>query len=331
MIKETAVLKSCPEDFCVTEVLPFEPEGEGEHLLMYLSRENMTTAEVVRRIAKLASVQQRNVSFSGTKDKHAHVKQWFSLWLPGKDFDTALLKSAGLQLISANRHRKKLRRGTHKYNGFSLRLRNIVGDRSVIDTRLEAIKINGYANFFGPQRFGIKQSNLIRADHCDDIHTLGRQDRSFTLSAIRALLFNRILEERLSLDTRLQIQAGDIAMFTDGASRFLVDELTDDIRHRDSLQRIVPTGPLWGLGNSEATLSIANLENRVVSAYPKYQKLIEQAKMASDRRPLKVYPQDMSWHWLSQDSLQLNFVLPKSAYATSLVSHIVNTSEVVVE
>lgn len=322
----TAIFKRHPEDFQVKEVLPFEPEGEGEHLFILLRRESMTTAEVVRRIAKIAKVQQRNVSFSGTKDKHAVIDQWFSIWLPGQEFDAQKLEQAQLTVLHARRHRKKLKRGTHKYNAFTITLRDIVGEHDTIDQSLNAIRDNGFENRFGPQRFGIDGSNLKRADSITHINELGRQERSFTLSAIRAKLFNSVLDKRLQSYGNLNLQVGDVAMFSDGNTQFLVETVDASITERECAGEIAASGPLWGLGGSSATHAIETLEKSVASAFSHYCLLLDQAKMATDRRALTVYVRAFTWQWCD-DNLQLQFELPKSAYATSLLAAVFSLNE----
>ena len=51
-----AVIRSCPEDFMVTEQLGFEPSGEGEHVFLYVQKRNLNSADLQQRIADLAGV-----------------------------------------------------------------------------------------------------------------------------------------------------------------------------------------------------------------------------------------------------------------------------------
>lgn len=322
----SAIFKREPDDFQVQELLGFEPDGEGEHLFVLIRRRGMTTAEVVRRLAQIAKVPQRHISFSGTKDKHALVEQWFSIWLPGKTVDAQQFNVSPLAVITSGRHRKKLKRGTHKYNCFSILLRAIDGDKTAIEEQLSHIQTHGFENRFGYQRFGIDNSNLRRADSCTDIGSLGRQERSFLLSAIRAKLFNDVLDKRLHLFGDLNLRVGDIAMFSDSNSQFLVNELTPDIEARQQAGDIVASGPLWGAGGSAGLGESAQLENSVAKANSHYCLLLDQARMASDRRPLKVYARAFTWQWQG-DSLRLQFELPKSAYATTLLAGVFSLNE----
>ena len=80
----SGVLRSCPEDFFVDEILGFEPEGEGEHVFLYIEKTAANTQFVAEQLAAFAKVAIKNVSFSGMKDRWAVTRQWFSVHLPGK-------------------------------------------------------------------------------------------------------------------------------------------------------------------------------------------------------------------------------------------------------
>jgi tRNA pseudouridine13 synthase len=80
----TGVLKAFPEDFFVSEDLGFEPDGEGEHLLVRIRKEGCNTQFVADNLARFAKIPQRSVSYAGLKDRHAVTEQWFCLHLPGE-------------------------------------------------------------------------------------------------------------------------------------------------------------------------------------------------------------------------------------------------------
>ena len=80
-----ALFKEQPEDFIVEEVLPFEPDGEGEHVLLYVEKQGENTDWVAGRLAKFAKVKRMSVSYAGRKDRHGITRQWFSVWMPGME------------------------------------------------------------------------------------------------------------------------------------------------------------------------------------------------------------------------------------------------------
>ena len=188
-----AHLRASPEDFRVDEELGFEPDGEGEHALVRVRKRGANTAWVARRLAELAGVRVREVSYAGLKDRDAVTSQWFSVWLPGRaDPDWAALDDAEVTVIEYGRHRRKLRRGCHRGNRFALVLRELSCDREIIESRLRSVAKVGVPNYFGPQRFGRDGGNLTAALGLfrGSLRCRDRQRRGIYLSGARARRFN---------------------------------------------------------------------------------------------------------------------------------------------
>ena len=68
-----------PEDFQVEEIPAYLPSGEGEHWYVQLEKRELSTPELVRRVAALAQIEARDIGYAGLKDKHAVTSQWLSL------------------------------------------------------------------------------------------------------------------------------------------------------------------------------------------------------------------------------------------------------------
>lgn len=81
----TGLLKANPEDFVVVEDLGFEPDGEGEHILVRILKNGCNTRFVADALAKFLKIHAREVSFAGQKDKHAVTEQWLCARVPGKE------------------------------------------------------------------------------------------------------------------------------------------------------------------------------------------------------------------------------------------------------
>ena len=102
----TAEIRRLPTDFVVDEVLSFELDGDGEHLFVQIEKTGMNTGYVARTIAVACGVRERDVSYSGLKDRHAVATQWFSVHLPDKlDPRLADLETQGVRVITCRRHR----------------------------------------------------------------------------------------------------------------------------------------------------------------------------------------------------------------------------------
>lgn len=73
----TGLLKANPEDFVVVEDLGFEPDGEGEHILVRILKNGCNTRFVADCTGEIPENScPCEVSFAGQKDKHAVTEQW---------------------------------------------------------------------------------------------------------------------------------------------------------------------------------------------------------------------------------------------------------------
>ena len=183
-----AFIKHQPEDFQVREELGFEPEGSGEHLLVKVRKSELNTIEVAASLAHHAEVRPGEVSYSGLKDRNALTEQWFSIWLGKRpDPDWTIFNRPNCTVITASRHRRKLRRGSHKGNHFRIILRQATGDFETAQSRFNQITERGIPNYFGEQRFGHrrkKSNSEAESDVCWE-----KQDKEEDISG--ALFFQR--------------------------------------------------------------------------------------------------------------------------------------------
>ena len=197
----SAVLKATAEDFQVDEVLDIPLSGDGEHLWLWVEKRGLNTEEAARRLARAAGVQLRTVSYAGLKDRQALTRQWFSIQLPGKaDPDMSAAENETLKILNSTRHKRKLQRGAHAANGFTLRLTQLNADKDALQARLETIAKAGIPNYFGAQRFGYQGGNLGEARDYASRQALPEQRavRSRLLSTARSYLFNQVLAARVA-------------------------------------------------------------------------------------------------------------------------------------
>lgn len=320
-----AVLKATAEDFQVDEVLDIELSGVGEHLWLWVEKRGLNTEDAARRLARAAGVPVRMISYAGLKDKQALTRQWFSLHLPGKqDPDLATAQDETLVILKQVRHARKLQRGAHAANGFTLRLTGLQADKATLDQRLQVIREQGIPNYYGAQRFGFEGGNVAHARHFAERGELPekRNVRSRVLSAARSFVFNRVLAERVAAGTWNQALPGDLLAFTDSRSFFAAGEAECRDPRLDALD-LHPTGPLWGEGASPAQGATGDLEQRIATAEAQLTHWLAQADMAHERRILRLPISGLTWHYPEPDILQLEFVLPAGCFATALVREIV--------
>jgi len=127
------VFKRDYADFRVDEQLGFEPDGEGAHLWLLLRKTGCNTIDVISSLAGILGVAERDIGYSGLKDKHAITTQWVSVPFPINNPLPELVdhKLAGkelpesVELLQLTKSGKKLRRGAHKLNAFTITLRGV--------------------------------------------------------------------------------------------------------------------------------------------------------------------------------------------------------------
>ena len=316
-------LRATPEDFFVDERLGFDPDGVGEHVFVHVEKRGANTDWIARELAKFAGVPPMNVSYSGIKDRHAITRQTFSVHMPGKtEPDWRAFDSDERRVISARRHSRKLKRGTHKSNAFRIVLRNVEGDRDRVDKIVREIAAHGVPNYFGEQRFGRDAANVEKAIGMFAGKRVQRHERSLLLSAARSELFNRVLAERVGRGIWNTPVDGDVWMLRGTHSIFGPEVLTDELARRCADGDIHPTGPLWGEGTLRSGADAASIEQAVGKAEPALTAGLEGAGLRQERRSLVLMPEQLATEWLGRDVLAISFVLNAGAYATVVVREI---------
>ena len=323
------ILKANPEDFVVVEDLGFAPDGEGEHLLVRILKTDCNTRFVADALAKFLKIHAREVSFAGQKDKHAVTEQWLCARLPGKEMpDLSQFQLEGCQVLEYARHKRKLRLGALKGNQFTLILREI-SDREDVERRLQAIAAQGVPNYFGAQRFGIGGSNLLGALRWAESGAAvrDRNKRSFWLSAARSGLFNQQVSIRLKKPEFNQVVDGDALQLAGRGSWFVATpEERAQLQERVDNRELMITAALPGSGEWGSQREALAAEQAAVAEETQLQALLVREKVEAARRAMLLYPQQMSWNWWDDVTVELHFWLPAGSFATSVVRELINTT-----
>lgn len=330
--KATAQLKTQTEDFIVEEELVFSPTGIGEHVFLFIEKQEQNTAWVARQIAIETGISKSKISYAGLKDRHGITRQWFSIHAPGKKpaevFASEIRNIPGSTVLRTLRHTKKLQRGALKGNRFTIRLRQHEGDKKETESRLHLLAEKGVPNYFGHQRFGHHNNNIPAAlAMFREERKVGRAERSILLSAARSLIFNAILAERVKNNTWNQYQPDDVLTFRSSQSLIFPDKQDESIPERFQKQELLLTAPLWGKGEISSTHAVKKLEIHIASLSPELCQGLEEAGMHQERRAIQLLPNNLEWQWDSDDLL-LQFSLRKGSYATTLLREAVNYTDI---
>ncbi|AST81192.1 TPA: tRNA pseudouridine(13) synthase TruD [Citrobacter freundii] len=326
--QSAGLLKASPEDFVVVEDLGFEPDGEGEHILVRILKNGCNTRFVADALAKFLKIHAREVSFAGQKDKHAVTEQWLCARVPGKEMpDLSAFQLEGCKVLEYARHKRKLRLGALKGNAFTLVLRE-VSHRDEVESRLHAINTGGVPNYFGAQRFGIGGSNLQGALRWaqSDAPVRDRNKRSFWLSAARSALFNQIVSERLKKTDFNQVVDGDALQLAGRGSWFVAtQEDLAELQRRVDEKELMVTASLPGSGEWGTQRDALAFEQSAIAEAHALQSLLLREKVEASRRAMLLYPQQLSWNWWDDVTVELRFWLPAGSFATSVVRELINT------
>lgn len=322
-------LRAAPEDFQVVERLGHAPDGEGEHLWLWVEKRERNTVDVARDLACAAGVHPRQVSFAGLKDRNALTSQYFSIHLPGQDDpDWRDWAIEGVTIEGAERASRKIRRGRLEGNEFRLLIRDLEGDHDAIAERLTIIAGSGVPNGFGVQRFGGNNLGRARALFAGKMRrSPSRNKRGFYLSAARSYLFNRVLSQRIEEGSWNALIDGDVAQL-DGSQSFFSPDLSDDeTQQRLRALDIHPTGPMVGLGEPPVQGRVAELEADLCNNESDLVTGLQRFRLEHQRRALRMRVTELRWSFPADDELELAFSLGQGSYATSVLRELMEIVE----
>ncbi|WP_226996521.1 tRNA pseudouridine(13) synthase TruD [Thalassotalea crassostreae] len=329
----TGDIRTSADDFKVFELLPFEPCGEGEHLIIHIEKTGANTVFVARELAKYFKVKERLVSYAGLKDRNAVTQQYFGVHLPGKaEYDLSDLNIDGVTVLSYQRHNKKLKTGALIGNRFELTIRN-VSDASEVEQRWQKVQQHGVPNYFGEQRFGINGNNLTLAKQMFAGKRVNdKKKRGFYLSATRSFIFNQFVSTRIANNTFDTPFNGDV--FTLGSSRsiFCETKIDDLILTRLKDQEINISAPLWGAGELKSELQANEFETKFAEQYAEQCRGLIKFGLKQERRSMRLNLSNGSLSHGADDSddntLVLSFFLPAGCFATTVLRELLQYQDV---
>jgi tRNA pseudouridine13 synthase len=327
------VYKSRPEDFVVEEVPAYEPSGEGEHVYLWVECVGASTPWAVKRIARAFGVKPRDVGVAGFKDRVAVTRQWVSL--PGRGIEPGEVVGEvceGVTVLSASRHRNKLKRGHLKGNRFELVVREV--DEGALERAraiMSELEEGGAPNYYGEQRFGREGETLrMGLGVIRGTERVGdRKLRRLCVNAVQSALFNDALAARVRAGTLGVVEAGDVMGLRGSGGVFRVeeDEVEETQRRLDEGELVV-TGPMFGPKMIRPAGEVDAREEGFLAARGVGREEFDGlGSMApGGRRPYVVYPQEVSLEG-EEGALRMRFFLPSGAYATVMLEELMRGTE----
>lgn len=313
------VIRERVEDFRVIERLGFEPDGGSAHQLLNIEKRDTNTLWLQRQLARVANVENRDVGYSGLKDRRAVTEQWFSV-PAGTNVDWQQVDIDGARILAVHGHTRKLRIGSHRANAFEITIRiRDPFDEAAVRERFAAICASGVPNYFGVQRFG--HGNLDMARSLFSGKRLRRDKRSLALSAARSHLFNRILNRRVADGSWEHLLPGELANLDGSNSVFAVDALDAELERRCAEQDIHPTASLWGKGSPQATSAVAALERDAIAEEVALADGLQEFGVKAAQRSTRLRLADPDLE-VTDGAVVLRFALSRGCFATSVLDEI---------
>lgn len=340
-----------PRDFVVKEIPLYEASQNGEHLMLYVRKKDLSTFELIKILSSTLGIKSKQIGYGGLKDKSATTYQYLTIPKTCEQklsYAMPSLEEKNIKILDIKTHCNKLKIGHLKGNEFFVRLKKVLPlESNKIQNALNAIQKDGFPNYFGAQRFGNEGDNFIKAT------TKNPRDKTlarFLRSALQSHLFNAWLCKRielnkifanfsvkevlkipeivnLGLETKtlqdicsqthfFKIFVGDVAKHYPHGKLFCVTN-TQDEAMRFLRREIVPTGALSGLKffNSHdiaQKIELPFLDSTI-------------AEIGS-RRYAWVFIENLRVEYKPQVAqMELHFYLPKGAYATVLLESLKNS------
>ena len=342
-------IKESPEDFVVEEIPAYGASGVGDHVMVRFTKRDWTTIEAVRAIARALGCDPRAAGFAGMKDKRAVTTQTLSLQAPrgAKAADVATqamgLAIDGIAIHEASPHPHKMKPGHLAGNRFAINVRGVPADRAgEVTGALERVAQEGVPNAFGAQRFGSRGDNAERAlAWLRGEASAPRDPRLLRLlwSSLQSAVFNAVLDRRVADGTWVKALEGDLLKLRSSGGLFGCADVQTDGPRVDSGE-VSPTGPIIGARMRWPEGRPAELEREVSAGIlgESFDLARTRSLGEGSRRALRLWVEDLRSETVKVDSptepgkstacIRVYFVLPKGAYATTVLGTAVALEEV---
>lgn len=147
-------IKEQVKDFIVTEMANHET-GEGDHLIVKLRKQNMTTMEAIDKLSSMLHISKDRIGYAGNKDKRAVTEQYISIQgVNQEEVNQVFTDEFDLEVVGKGGY---IGLGNLSANRFEITVRQL--GLPIEDIRNRSLKIvdemdGKFPNYFGQQRFG---------------------------------------------------------------------------------------------------------------------------------------------------------------------------------
>ena len=311
--------KETPDDFEVEEIPAYQPNGEGEHLFLWVEKRGVATPDAANRLARQLDTKERDVSWAGLKDKQAVTRQFFSMPARGAEGLVPSFADPEVKVLWAKRHKNKLKNGHLHGNRFRIKLSS-VADVGAAKASFDELITRGLPNFFGEQRFGATNTNAERGKRVLLAgNSRGGFERKLLLSAYQSSLFNRLLSDRVTAGTFDRALLGDVLKKHQTGGEFVCADVAVDQPRVDAFE-VSAAGPMFGPEMTASEAGVAEAEKAVLTAEGVSLETFENGggETRGARRHYRVQLENPTFEPAGPD-VWLSFGLPSGSYATEVL------------
>ncbi len=331
--------------FYVEEIPLYKFSNKGPYLILKIKKKDMSTFKLITVLSKASNIEQRNIGYAGLKDKNATTIQYISL---PKQYEKEIIKNLTtekIEILEKTYSKFPIKIGQLKGNKFSIILNKVTPKaKKEIEKVANKMVKRGIPNYYGYQRFGEDSKSYLQGKEIahSGKKLKGAKER-LLVSAYQSYLFNQWLSKRIEISKIITENSEERACKKLAYPKGLVESLStqpqffklfigDDIRHypygksyflrefKESCQEFInqkvsPTGLLCG---SQVKRSIADAYY-LEESFDDY----ELYSLKGERRYAWIFPKDLMFDYQKEEeTLTIEFCLPKGSYATTFLEEI---------
>jgi len=338
-------IKIIPEDFIVKELSKVSAKENGQYAYFILKKTNYSTVRALEVVSQKLNIPLKNIGFAGNKDKNAVTEQAISIFKGSKNSENLNLRNIELKYLGNGKEPISL--GDLDGNVFTITIRNLNNDEVKKIKNLENKRIN-VPNLFGPQRFSnnnhLVGKAIIRKDFKKAVELILENSGNIEEN-IKVYLKNSKNDyagalRLISLKTRkLFVHAYQSFLFNRVTDEYLrnneINNKDDKIKNYDKMENIEI--PIIGFNfdlNETKNKVLKNIIKKIleeeklnprdfiINQMPELTSEGTQRYLFFELKGLKILEINNDELNESMKKMKINFTLPKSCYATTLIEFI---------
>lgn len=326
-------IKAIPEDFIVKEISKVNTGDSGQYAYFLLKKTDYSTVRALEVLSEKLKIPLKNFGFAGNKDKNAATEQKISIFRGSKSFESIKLNNIELKYLGNGKNPIYL--GDLEGNEFIITIRNLDNSEIKKIKRFQNKKIK-IPNLFGPQRFS-KNNQLVGK-------SIIKKD--FRKASELLLKNNGAIEDKITkyLENNKNNFIGALRLiplktrklFVHAYQSFLFNKIANELLKNNRTKGNIRI-PIIGFNFEMGTIKKISLKNLIkkildeenistrdfiISQLPELTSEGNFRNLFFELKDLKILEIGDDELNQNKQKMTINFVLPKSCYATTAIEFI---------